>query len=265
MIAPGKTSGPLSSAASSKISSALTGGGSGTTPPAFTPSDIAGLRLWLKADDAATVINTAGAVDEWRDKSGNSYHATATTTLRPTTGTRTLNGKNVLDFDGTTDWMILPSGLYAVPAGPNTLFSVYVSDNTGDATQELICGATAGNAIRYCTAFTATTFTVINRTTSLALTSMADVRDTNPRASGLIRSGVNITPFVNGVKGTAGTNAEDFTCASLFIGAQPNTGTNRFNGVMAEHIWYNSALSDADCNRVGAYLATEWGATWTAM
>ena len=246
------------------LAGVLSGGGGGA-PPAFVPTDIAGLKLWLKSNDPATIHATGSVVDTWDDKSGQANHATATTALRPTTGTRTINAKNVLDFDGLSDWMVLPSGLYTMPNGPNTLFSVYASDNTGDATQELVCGTNAGTGIRFCSAFTATDFAVMNRTTSAALTTKADVRDTNTRISGFKRSGVNITPFVNGVKGTDGTNSENFTCTALFLATAAIGGTNRFNGVMAEHIWYDSALSDADCNRVGAYLATEWGATWTGF
>lgn len=64
-------------------------------------------RLWLDASDLTTITESSGAVSEWRDKSGNGYAFTqSTSTLQPATGTTTLNGLNVIKFDGTDDWMV---------------------------------------------------------------------------------------------------------------------------------------------------------------
>lgn len=64
-------------------------------------------RLWLDASDLTTITASSGAVSEWRDKSGNGYAFTqSTSTLQPTTGTTTLNGLDVLSFDGIDDWMV---------------------------------------------------------------------------------------------------------------------------------------------------------------
>lgn len=240
----------------------MAGGGGG----AFTPTDIAGLALWNDASDTASITATANAVDQWNDKSGNARHTTATLSRRPTTNTRTINSLNVLDFDGTDDVMIGAAGTLAIPNGANTIFVVYASDNLGDATQNIMNGLNAGSGLRYALGNTATDFQCQNRTTSSIYTTQALVRSTSTVAAGFIRSGTSITPFVNGVKGAAGTNAEDITLTQLNIGAQTNTGTiNRFNGMLAEIIWYNSALSDANCNLVGSYLTSKWAATWTGF
>jgi hypothetical protein len=76
-------------------------GGAATAP--WTPDALASstLKAWYKADDAASITSSSGAVSQWNDKSGNGNHVTqATAGLKPTTGTQTINSKNVLDFDG---------------------------------------------------------------------------------------------------------------------------------------------------------------------
>ena len=66
----------------------------------FLPSDDTGLIAWYAADDAATITESAGAVSAWASKTGGAALTQAALNLRPQTGTRTLNGLNVLDFDG---------------------------------------------------------------------------------------------------------------------------------------------------------------------
>lgn len=83
----------------------LGGGTSGGGAP-FAPDDISGLALWLDASDTATITQSAGAVSQWNDKSGNANHATqGMAANQPSTNTRTINGRNVIDFDGLNDTM----------------------------------------------------------------------------------------------------------------------------------------------------------------
>jgi hypothetical protein len=82
----------------------------------FTPNLISGLQLWLDAADSSTLFDaTVGgslvtadgaAVARWADKSGNNRHATqGTTNSRPLLRTNVKNGRNVLRFDGSNDWL----------------------------------------------------------------------------------------------------------------------------------------------------------------
>ena len=64
---------------------------------AWSPTSLPGLKLWLDAADSSTI--TGNPVTAWSDKSGNNI--TLTSSSGPASGTRNLNGKNVLDFDGT--------------------------------------------------------------------------------------------------------------------------------------------------------------------
>lgn len=64
----------------------------------FIPSNDTALISWWDASDTATVTETNGAVSAWADKAGGAALAQATASRQPATGTRSLNGLNVLDF-----------------------------------------------------------------------------------------------------------------------------------------------------------------------
>ena len=68
------------------------------TDPLEDPKSISGINLWLDASDSSTIHHTSNAVTQWDDKSGNGN--TMSATGNPSTGTRALNGINVVDFDG---------------------------------------------------------------------------------------------------------------------------------------------------------------------
>ncbi|RMG96173.1 MAG: hypothetical protein D6706_10620, partial [Chloroflexi bacterium] len=99
---------PLSQAA---INLAVLGG-------AFSPADIPGLQLWLRADagvwqdsvGGTPAVNDGDVVGAWEDQSGNGNHATqATTTNKPIYWTNVVNGKPVVRFDGVDDDLALSS------------------------------------------------------------------------------------------------------------------------------------------------------------
>ncbi len=62
------------------------------------------LQLWLKAD-AITGLNNNDPVSTWVDSSVNGRNATQSGAARPTYITSALNGKPVIRFDGSVDYM----------------------------------------------------------------------------------------------------------------------------------------------------------------
>jgi len=69
---------------------------------AFSPDDVSGLSLWLKAD--ALSLNDGDPVTTWTDSSTNSNDATqATAAKKPTFKTNIVNSQPVVRFDGTDD------------------------------------------------------------------------------------------------------------------------------------------------------------------
>jgi hypothetical protein len=93
----------------------------------FTPNRLANLALWLDATDSSTITESSGAVSQWNDKSGNSNNAVqATLGSRPALTTNALNGKSVLTFDGTDDFMtVAHAAALNAQISPSTVAIVY--------------------------------------------------------------------------------------------------------------------------------------------
>jgi hypothetical protein len=69
-------------------------------PPAPWSPQNTQTAAWFDAADSTTITANAGAVSEWRDKSGNLNHASqSTASRRPATGSATIGGLNAVAFD----------------------------------------------------------------------------------------------------------------------------------------------------------------------
>ena len=68
-------------------------------PPAFSPTDISGLKLWLKAD-AGVTYDGSNRVSAWADQSGQGNNASASGDERPVYSASGLNSKPTISFNG---------------------------------------------------------------------------------------------------------------------------------------------------------------------
>lgn len=71
---------------------------------AWSPDDEASLQIWLDPTDASSITASTNDLTQLADKSGNGYHFTPGSTT-PQTGTRLVNSRNVIDFDGVDDYI----------------------------------------------------------------------------------------------------------------------------------------------------------------
>lgn len=79
--------------------------GAQTAVASWTPARLSGLLAWYDASDTGSITSSGGLVSQWNDLSGNGYHLVqGTEANQPTTGSRTVNGLNALDF-GVADFM----------------------------------------------------------------------------------------------------------------------------------------------------------------
>lgn len=102
-------------------------------PTEFERGHPLGYGAWfIDAGDTTTITETGGAVSQINDLGANGNHATqGTGSAQPTTGTRSHNGLNVLDFDGTSDWMQAPAFDIDVSGRAVTIFAVLKWDASG--------------------------------------------------------------------------------------------------------------------------------------
>lgn len=234
----------------------------------FFPSSIPNLIAWFDAADISTISETAGAVSQWNDKSGNGNHATqATGTRQPTTGARTLNGRNVLDWDGSDIMNFDPSGLDG-GAGA-TVFIVAQSDTIASNVRRLF--QLDGDSY----------IAGIYRATDKVLYGVHKQDTADSLRFTIGSTAVNETPFIyvasnaqNGIPKSYYTGNAEVTRLSLSnnantfttgnIGAEADGGLS-FDGMIAELLVYNGELSNANKNLVGRYLGEKWGIAWTDL
>lgn len=233
----------------------------------FLPSTIPDIVMWFDASDPFTITHTGGSVSQWNDKSSTGAHCTQTTgSLQPVTGTRTLNGKNALEWDGSAALTCNPTILNGgsgvtifmaaksdvIPSTDRTLFQF--SGNSYIAARR---NSTTGNLYGV--------HKNINADSFKFSTGSVDVGATNPFISVTSnRNGGSAREYYSGSAEIAitGMSANNNNFASAAIGAVSSAGTQSFIGLIGEVIVYKRELSYAEKNIIGAYLASKWGASW---
>lgn len=245
---------------------------SGGSPVSFVPSDLESLVAWWDADDASTITDTAGAVTAWSDKSGNG-NTLSTHTGAPTTGVRTMNSLNVLDFDGNDILAASPLGVTT----SQTIIVVTESDDFANTTVLLEHSTNTNNLIGMFlapvnpssnamtskwhgsnnpnTAETLKQFqTDWSTATPYVITTQCDGTHAGNimRRNGTLLNVTNVSDALDpGVVSIPG---------SFFVGGR-SSGIIPYNGSIGELLIYDGALSTSDLEDVEAYLANKWGVT----
>ena len=204
----------------------------------FTPSDLAGLDLWLSAD--AGVTTAGGSVSQWDDQSLNGRDATqATPGSQPLHVLGALGGLPAVQFDGTDDKLFT-----ATNTSPQTIFIVN-RVATGAKTFAGIIGTNGADR-------------GMRRYPDDRWRHPGDGNDfTNPAGSEFFIDGnrTSVVPqntwHIVAAKRGSGTESYD-----VFGGYY---GGREFAGDIAEVIVYDRALNTADRNRIGYYLEQKYG------
>lgn len=220
---------------------------------AFSPADIAGLQLWL---DAQTLAGAdASAVATWADQSGNSRDATqATGASRPLLKTGILNGKQVVRFDGTDDYLATAS--FARPVD-FTLFCVYRFASATNQGFGSVIAQNGDGEYQFRRAFTVDSFEFDGFPGSIQPTNDQDVW----RVMSGTLDGADGELFLSGVSQGTATSAGALTPSDLavIIGARGDLNAATFlGGDIAEIVLYNAVLSAGDRQAVEDYLMEKY-------
>jgi hypothetical protein len=216
----------------------------------FNPKSIAGLQLWLDAADSST-ISTGTGVSEWRDKSSRgSKWAQSTANNQPATGSQSMNGKNVLVFDGTND--SLTSFEPISTSLPLTMFLVHRIVTKSDF------GMTyAFNGFSYIGQNGSTGQVLWSLGGGTFAQSTVDNSGANLIATCVLPSAaVNGDAYINGTRVGGNLNRPDLT-STHYIG-RFQFGNNG-NVWIAEVLAYSVALTASDRGKVEKYLGNKWG------
>lgn len=247
-------------AAIEEVASEAGGGG------AFSPTDVRNLVGWWDASDAATITAVGGAVSQWNDKSGSNYHVTQSTAgNKPTTGTRTINGLNTLDFDG-GDVLHKTSGTYGEP--PFAVYAVIEADTVAAGTRCIIHAGTTGvndwallidanDPGMYAATGGGGGMADVPNQTSVGVPFLLCGRI--PGISSGAGAGARMTSRASGVVGNPVTPFW-LVYTNVDIGAS-NSDTLVFDGKIGEILWYGAPISISEDIAIRDYLADKWNVT----
>jgi hypothetical protein len=239
-------------------------GSSGSSYPIRT-----NLLLWLDASDAATITSSGGLVSTWADKSGGGNNANqATGTKQPTTGSTTQNGKNVLAFDGTSDFMVSNCG---VTTNALTMFVVANKTAAGGASNtysRVVSFATSSNSNDYGynnsilfaysqglnAGFNPSAYAYSNGTTSGLQNQYNQANSSGMRINGTAVSIYNNASSNTTTYGSISMNSDRVGIGNSFNGL----ADAYLNGWIGEVLVYNSSLTDLQVTGTLAYLKAKW-------
>jgi hypothetical protein len=217
---------------------------------AFDPLTITNLVGWWDASDTATITASSGAVSQWDNKASTSPARDliqGTGSAQPTTGTRTQNGLNVLDFDG-GDW-IYNAGTYAIL--PATIAVVAATDNPDNNDRRLTGNPNGqGNFIRVSGG--------VWGSGAWPSISSAVADDTTPRYVVYTQASGSQLLRIDGSQVGSNTFAPPDDITRLGLGARSD-GLAPWDGWAAEYIVYDSVLTGTDLSDLETYLADKWG------
>ena len=251
-----------------RVSTAVSGWLPAGAPYVFSPADLEPV-LWLDASDTSTITESSGSVSQWASKAGGYNAVQATGANQPTTGTVTINGLNVIDFDGTNDRVTVAS--FDLTGGQKfSIAAVFTADSgilsalaEHSANIDLNPGWGVFRDTDDTVAIARNTgigFEVFDTTGTLTTTAKVYVGTydgtlaTNESNAWLNGSGAGTRPA------SVNSNA-NLTNDTLFIGSRG--GTSRFlNGSIAELIVTKTALTTNEREALQTYLADKWGVTF---
>jgi hypothetical protein len=235
--------------------------------PLWTPAQIT-TAIWYDANDIATITASSGNVSQWDDKSGNARHLTTVGgSGNIVTGTRTLNGLNVLDFPGTANFS---RTAFSTTENNGWAFLVIASDvttfsNSGGARFANFALNGANNRLFSGIGTTYFGFSdrVAGRFDDLTFANDILASATITTSPFLLHFGrdyqANAVLYINGVlQGTRSTltNTNTHTTQSVGIGGDAN---GYLDGRVGEVVFLKASPTTQIRQLIEGYLAWKWG------
>lgn len=222
----------------------------------WTPSEISTI-FWYDAADTATITATGSQVTQMLDKSGNGWTVAPLTAgkIGPDTGTRTLNGMNVLEWTKTTPNtnQILENNSFT-QAQPFCIAGVLRLDDEGLADQDFIFSGTETSNPRIAVRRTTQdAFQAFTQAGSIA-TPNGSVTENNDYLASFFFNSTSSTIRLNGTQEASGSIANN-SFVSLNIGGNFNEDQS-LDGFIAELVAFTSPT---DQEIVEGYLSWKWG------
>ena len=232
-----------------------------------------GLLLWLDASDDSTFSYSSGTeVSQWRDKSGNNFHANELQAVgnKPSRNT-VVNGRKSLNFTSTEgDRLRVNSGMVFTNSVTAIVFIKPGSQNYAYANildqDHAMSGGANGWVIQRNNVSSAWQSWVSNSAgDSWFNPNQVSYTDNTPQIVTLRKGSSTITLYNNGTtSGDVSVADQQIRQANYFglnIGSWRAGGFSdrHYNGEICEIVVYNRALSLTELKQVHTYLGQKWG------
>lgn len=217
-----------------------------------------GLALWLDAaDDTTFSYSSAAFVSQWRDKSGNNFHASQGTVASQPNRNTTQNSRKTVTFDGTNDTVTIPNfvcnsemSIFVVSNCGNTLFIEQSTDSNSNDGFYIYGG---GNGMFRIRRSSGSTFT---RSTDWLSGGYSIATGTNS-------TGLDLLTYKNGTQQTFTSDSRSsltnsYVTNTLYIGSR-GASSVWSSGPIAEIIIYNRKVTNIERNSIHTYLGQKWG------
>lgn len=234
----------------------------------FNPKSLGTLALWLDgadrsrmfSDDAGTTLSADdGQVAVYKEKANGYNLAQTTANNRPLVRSAFLNGKSVLEFDGSNDRLVSPA--LADDWLATTYFAVI--QTTGPSVNPHLFARAA--LVAFFPGGTTMTFLIAPNGTginagagTLSLNAWARVTG---RWTGGTSGAANVSVRINAANlgtGSGTSNRVSLATEPVNIGNRA-AGDRTLDGYIAELLIYSQSLSNAAILKVEGYLKTKWG------
>jgi hypothetical protein len=232
--------------------------------PKWTPKDLdVDLRGWYDASDLTTITESGGSVSQWNDKSGSGHNlAQATGAEQPTTGTRSLNNKNVLDFDGGDKIFTNDSVMSGNPDVTIATVAIYDINNNPAEDRIMQLGDGGGQTVAITGGVVGYAFRFDDGNEVYGATSLATpIIQVGVRAAGSDYQSSQM--FINGTESARTSGAGDTNTPNIGTGLSLGSGftfSNPIDGVIGESIIVEDSTL-ATRQKIEGYLAHKWGLT----
>jgi hypothetical protein len=224
------------------------------------------LLFWYRSDFG--VLTSSSQVSQWTDLSGNGDNATQITSAdQPSLVNNGINGLPVLSFNGTSDFLTLPSvtftssgATFFIVAKPTALVaSAQLLDFSGATVPDNLVGISESSSLK------APQFSIFNSagTSSTTVIGSSALTLNQFQVLEAVQGDINTTTatvFVNGIQAAQNTSMNTVPAVALsknFIGQYSGAG-EYFQGQIAEILAFTGPLTLSQRVAVEAYLSQKY-------
>jgi hypothetical protein len=230
--------------------------------PLSQPLPRNGLVLWLRGDNGIT-LGSGTKITNWADSSGSGNTASQSTSSKePTIVTGAINGLSAVAFNGTSDFLNIPSGMSNFSSGAS-IFAVVdpTSVTAGARILDFGNGTTSDNIYLDLPSSTGASLYTYAGSSGTSVTSSSAITTGQYQLLEAIDNGSGTaTIYTNGIYGAQNTSMNtmnNLTRADCFIGQASGTGSF-FKGNIAELIVFNRGVTATEQATIEGYLSSKY-------